>query len=138
MPELPQWATNAIIGVIAAVSGWIASRRVNSATATEKEANAQLTLTKVSAELARQLQAVQQEVPVWKQQIATETARAELAEGKLRAQSIVEAEARNIVEEMSHIAYMKAPDEEETIIERRFKRIKQSANRIADILKPKE
>lgn len=120
-------------GVIVAVITWFVSRRLNRATVAEKEANALATMIKVSADLARQVQAFADEVPNWKSKIAVETARAEKAEHLMATAKIIHEQARIIVEEAGHLSYMKAPDEEETVVEQRFKNLKAAAKRIREI-----
>jgi hypothetical protein len=133
METLPQWLTTAISSGIAAVIGFLLARRLTTATVAEKDANTLSTVTAVADSLARQLRAVEQEVPVWKQQIAEQTAVAERATAELAKAVIVQRDAKIIVEAMSHLSYLKSPDEEETSVEKRFKEAKEAAHRIATL-----
>ena len=132
MPELPQWMTTAILSVLAAGIGALANRRLSKATVTEKNANALSIMTNVADSLARQLQQVEVEVPVWKQRIGEVTARAETAERELHKIGFIREEARIIVEELSHMTYVADHNEEETPVARRFRRIKEAAKRIEE------
>jgi hypothetical protein len=133
MPELPNWLTAVISSAIAAAISFYAGRRLYRATVEEKQANTAATMTKVAADLARQLEAVTAEIPIWKQKIAAETLRAEAAEQNNANARLIQHEAKIIVEEVSHLSYLRDPDDEtESIVERRFRNIKAAAKKIAE------
>lgn len=68
---------------VSAPLGALLGRRLNKATAGEKEANASLTLTKVADELANQLRALNAEVPTWHAQIQKLTSEREDLRAKI-------------------------------------------------------
>lgn len=137
MGELPQWLITALItatvSVIGAAFGYFGGRRLNRATAGEKDASALEILEGVAAKLAKQLTALTDEIPVWRQKVATETQLREVAEKYVGNARIVQQEAISIVEDMKHLSYLADPDEEDNSVARRFRNIKASASRIAGL-----
>lgn len=133
MNNLPQWLITAIISVSVAGITWLASRRLNRASAGEKEANTSKILQEVSANLARQLRAVEIEVPGWKKKIAqAELAQTELAE-QINKAKLIQTEAKIIVDAMDHMEYVNDPSIPETKFAKYFKRAKDAALRIAAV-----
>ena len=100
LENLPPWSTTAITSVIVAAFTFLLSRRMYRATVTEKEANALSTMTKVSSDLANQLKSLTDDIPKWRQSIATETQRAEEAVKNNKHWPIIYEQAKIIIEEL--------------------------------------
>lgn len=132
MLELPSWLTTAVTSGIAAGITFLLTRGLYRSTIAEKEANALSTMTTVAANLARQVEAFTAEIPLWRQKLGVETARADLAEKRQNADvTTIYEQAKIIIEEITHFSYIKDPGEPESSVERRFKTIKAAAQRIA-------
>ena len=134
LENLPPWLTTAITSVIVAVLTFLLSRRMYSATVTEKEASALSTMTKVSSDLANQLKSLTDDIPNWRRAVATETARAEDAVKNNKHWPIIYEQAKIIIEELSHLHYIKDPGEQITNVEKRFTNIRNAAKKIADCI----
>jgi hypothetical protein len=133
MPELPSWLTAVISSGIAAAITWFASRRLYAAAVEEKGANTSKLWAGVAEDAVRQLRQVRDEIPVWMEKLAAETARADAAEKHRTNAAIIQEQAKIIVEEVSHLSYLRDPDDEtESIVERRFRNIKAAAKKIAE------
>jgi hypothetical protein len=131
MNDLPQWLTPVISGVIAAVITFFATRRLNSATVLEKDASALKIMTEVADSLARQLRMVESEVPGWKKGMAEATARAEQAEHAATNVKIIQAEAKQIYEDATHLGYFAtSPADANSPPALRLKNIKEAAARM--------
>jgi hypothetical protein len=96
------------------------------ASADEKRASAVKLLADASESMARQLKAFEAEVPLWKKKFDDETARADAAEMYNNRARRIQEQAAIISEHLSHISYMKEPDEPESKLERRFREIKEA------------
>lgn len=136
--EMPPWLTTALTSGIAAVITFLLTRglyrstiKEKDAATAEKNANALSTMTEVAANLAKQVEAFTAEIPVWKQKIAVETERADKAERRNSNVETIFEQAKMIVEQLSHITYLKEPGEPESSVEKRFKAIKAAAKKIA-------
>ena len=139
MLEIPVWLTTVVTSGIGAVITFLVTRGLyrstiseKDASTTEKNANALATMTKVASDLARQVEAFTAEIPEWKQRIAVESARADIAEKRQNVNilSIYE-QAKIIIEEITHFSYIKDPDEPPSSVEIRFNKIKAAAQKIA-------
>lgn len=132
------WA--ALGATLTGAIGYFSGRKAKKATIKETEAEtdesrarALLTMTEVSDNLANQLKAFEAEVPVWKARIAEESRRADIASKRCRVARDIKIQAEIIIEELSHMSYLKDIDEPETIIERRFLSLKNAAKEISKL-----
>lgn len=137
MPELPTWLTTAITSAIGAVITFFVTRRLyranvaeKEASAHEKEANAVATLQQVCSVMAEQLKGFTDEIPRWLQKLAAEATRADKAEKLNESARRIHRDAQIIAVEAEGLSYMKDPDEPESLVERRFKALKEAARRI--------
>ena len=139
MLEIPVWLTTVVTSGIGAVITFLVTRGLyrstiseKDASTTEKNANALATMTKVASDLARQVEAFTAEIPEWKQRIAVESARADIAEKRQNVNILaIYEQAKIIIEEITHFSYIKDPGEPPSSVEIRFTKIKAAAQKIA-------
>lgn len=127
---IPTWLQTVIASLCTAAITWLLTRRLNRATAGEKEANAARTLATLADDLAKQLATAHGMNEVAKDKIIEQEDGLK-RQGRIMEHALqIKAEAATIVEEMSHLSYLADPDEEDSIVARRFRAVKAAAKRI--------
>lgn len=129
--------------VVGGVVGYFSRRPMDRATIAEKDASAEekrasavKLLADASESMARQLKAFEAEVPLWKKKFDEESSRADEAERYNNRARRIQEQAAIIAEHLTHISYMKEPDEPESKLERRFREIKEACHIIEQMKLP--
>jgi hypothetical protein len=135
LPPLVQGALGGAATFGLGLLTYLGNRRLNKITVTEKEANALLIMTNVAANMAKQLEAFERDVPAWRAKVSV--LELELATGRAECEHLPEIKrlVHDIVEHISHFSYVRDPGEDGmSSIERRFRAIKDAAARLDELI----
>lgn len=130
-----------ITGVLGAGLSFVLTRRVYTAKADNDEASTIQILNGVVKDLMRQVKAFIHETSTWQAKLTDveaerdrhakmATAAQELADRRLKEIERLKDEASIVAEEMSHLSYIADGDEKDSIVAKRFRAVKEAAERI--------